>query len=69
MSLPDKNENYKDVEYWDQRYANEDSYEWCKDFRFFKPLLHDAAPNKNLKILVIGKIWIESVGSIYRDSI
>jgi len=55
MSLPDKNEDYKDVGYWNERYGKEEEYEWCKDYASFKPLFNSAVPDKNARILVIGK--------------
>lgn len=53
-TLPDKNENYKDVVYWNQRYSNEEFYEWCKDYAIIKDLIQKHV-KKNDLILVVGK--------------
>jgi hypothetical protein len=53
-TLPDKNENYKDVEYWNDRYATEESYEWCKDYASVRELFNSNI-KRDMKILVIGK--------------
>ena len=58
-TLPDKNENYKDVQYWDQRYTTEESYEWCKDFNAIKSHIEKHIKSTD-KILVIGMRWVLS---------
>jgi len=67
MSLPDKNENYKDVDYWNERYVTEESYEWCKDYSSFKLFFNAAVPNKNSKILIIGCGNSNLSADLYRD--
>ena len=53
-TIPDKNENYKEVEYWNDRYATEESYEWCKDYSSVRDIFNSIV-DKDMKILVIGK--------------
>ncbi|KAL0966477.1 hypothetical protein UPYG_G00295740 [Umbra pygmaea] len=51
--LPDQNGRYKDVEYWDERYKTEKSFEWFGDFSKFQHLLVQHV-NKEDAILVLG---------------
>uniref|UniRef100_A0A8C1RMM7 EEF1A lysine methyltransferase 4 n=1 Tax=Cyprinus carpio TaxID=7962 RepID=A0A8C1RMM7_CYPCA len=37
--LPDSNARYKDVNYWNERYSTEESFEWFGDFTKFEHLL------------------------------
>ncbi|XP_056336577.1 EEF1A lysine methyltransferase 4 [Danio aesculapii] len=37
--LPDSNARYKDVDYWNERYRTEESFEWFGDFTKFEHLL------------------------------
>ncbi|XP_063049025.1 EEF1A lysine methyltransferase 4 [Engraulis encrasicolus] len=51
--LPNSNSKYKDVEYWDDRYKTEHSFEWFGDLSKFHHLLQDSV-NKEDSILVLG---------------
>lgn len=52
-NLPKKNTDYSRVDYWNQRYVSEDSFEWCKDYKAFKHLLvKEIQPSD--RILVLG---------------
>ncbi|KAK9833863.1 hypothetical protein WJX74_008266 [Apatococcus lobatus] len=43
--IPKATATYLSKPYWDERFANEDSYEWCKSFEEFgNLLLHHFAP-------------------------
>ncbi|XP_070989046.1 EEF1A lysine methyltransferase 4 isoform X2 [Oncorhynchus clarkii lewisi] len=51
--LPDRNSRYKDVDYWDERYKTEKSFEWFGDFSKFQHLLQRHVL-KDDAILVLG---------------
>ncbi|XP_062409946.1 EEF1A lysine methyltransferase 4 isoform X2 [Sardina pilchardus] len=51
--LPNSNSRYKDVEYWDERYKTEQSFEWFGDLSKFHHLLQ-CHVNKEDSILVLG---------------
>lgn len=51
--LPDSNSRYKDVDYWDERYKHEESFEWFGNFSNFKHLL-ELHVRKEDRILVLG---------------
>ncbi|XP_006637823.2 EEF1A lysine methyltransferase 4 [Lepisosteus oculatus] len=51
--LPECNSRYKDVEYWDERYKKEQSFEWFGDYSKFEHLLEQHV-RKEDKILVLG---------------
>lgn len=51
--LPDRNSRYKDVDYWDERYKTEKSFEWFGDFSKFQHLLQRHVM-KDDAILVLG---------------
>ena len=51
--LPKKKEMYNVKEYWDERFAIEDKFEWCKSYNDFKHLLIQHV-QKDDKILVLG---------------
>ncbi|RXM99794.1 Endothelin-converting enzyme 2 [Acipenser ruthenus] len=50
--LPDSNSRYKDVDYWDERYKHEESFEWFGNFYNFKHLL-ELHVGKEDRILVL----------------
>lgn len=52
--LPSSNSRYKDVEYWDERYKTEHSFEWFGDLAKFHHLLQQHV-NKEDSILVLGE--------------
>uniref|UniRef100_A0A4W5QS37 Uncharacterized protein n=1 Tax=Hucho hucho TaxID=62062 RepID=A0A4W5QS37_9TELE len=51
--LPDRNSRYKDVDYWDERYKTEKSFEWFGHFSKFQHLLQRHVM-KDDAILVLG---------------
>lgn len=51
--LPDDNSRYKDVDYWDERYLTEQSFEWFGDFSKFKHIFENHVKKKDV-ILVLG---------------
>lgn len=53
--LPDSNARYKDVDYWDERYRTEKSFEWFGDFTKFDHLLKQHVGTEE-NILMLGKL-------------
>ncbi|KAM3865946.1 EEF1A lysine methyltransferase 4 [Diretmus argenteus] len=51
--VPDDNSRYKDVDYWDERYKTEQSFDWLGRFSNFQHLL-DPHIKKDDSILVLG---------------
>ncbi|XP_062844033.1 EEF1A lysine methyltransferase 4 isoform X2 [Trichomycterus rosablanca] len=51
--LPDCNNRYKDVEYWNDRYKTEESFEWFGDFSKFRHLLVQYIKKED-RILILG---------------
>ncbi|KAE8290983.1 hypothetical protein D5F01_LYC10576 [Larimichthys crocea] len=51
--LPDDNSRYKDVDYWDERYKTEQSYDWLGSFCKFQHLLEKHI-GKDDSILILG---------------
>lgn len=51
--LPDDNSRYKDVDYWDERYKTEQSYDWLGSFCKFQHLLEKHV-GKDDSILILG---------------
>ncbi|XP_046883105.1 EEF1A lysine methyltransferase 4 [Hypomesus transpacificus] len=51
--LPDDNSRYKDVDYWDERYLTEKSFEWFGDFSKFQHIFENLVRKKDA-ILVLG---------------
>ena len=51
--LPENNSRYKDVDYWDERYRVEQSFDWFGDFSKFRHLLEKLI-HKDDSILVLG---------------
>ena len=54
MELPKKNENYAEQSYWDERFKNEDSYEWFAGYRAFRNHVKDTIKPSD-HILMLGK--------------
>lgn len=48
------NSKYKDINYWNCRYSQEESFEWCKSYIEFKHLMKDNML-KTDRILILGK--------------
>jgi 2-polyprenyl-3-methyl-5-hydroxy-6-metoxy-1,4-benzoquinol methylase len=62
-SIPTDNTVYSKVEYWNNRFIQEDNYEWIADYSTIKPLLCTVAeelgkrlnkPRERLSILMLG---------------
>ncbi|XP_037643673.1 EEF1A lysine methyltransferase 4 [Sebastes umbrosus] len=51
--VPDDNSRYKDVDYWDERYKTEQSYDWLGCFSKFKHLLEKHVQKED-SILILG---------------
>ncbi|XP_031137106.1 EEF1A lysine methyltransferase 4 [Sander lucioperca] len=51
--LPDDNSRYKDVDYWDERYKTEQSYDWLGRFSKFQHLLEKHVQKED-SILILG---------------
>ena len=58
MDLPLNNGEYKRREYWDERYKNEEKYDWFTAYSAFKELVV-ASISPNDKILMLGKYLFE----------
>jgi len=55
MSLTSmKNEDYNKIDYWNSRYADEEEFDWCKDYSVIKPLLQKYVRPEH-SILMLGK--------------
>lgn len=58
MSLmPEKNADYSSVTYWNERYKEEESFEWCKSYGAFKDLIHKEVQPSD-RILMLGLVKI-----------
>lgn len=54
----DSNLKYKSVEYWNDRYKDEDNFDWFGDFEKYQPVLEKTIkPEYN--ILVLGKTMLK----------
>ncbi|EDO44209.1 predicted protein [Nematostella vectensis] len=53
MDLPKNNSSYKDKEYWNNRFAKEDTFEWCKSYKEFRHLLRGHVRTCD-RILILG---------------
>ncbi|XP_067218727.1 EEF1A lysine methyltransferase 4 isoform X1 [Chanodichthys erythropterus] len=51
--LPDSNTRYKDVDYWNERYRTEESFEWFGDFTKFEHLLKQHVGTEE-NVLMLG---------------
>ncbi|KAI9478403.1 MAG: S-adenosyl-L-methionine-dependent methyltransferase [Benjaminiella poitrasii] len=55
--VPDDPTAYKTKQYWEERYQKEDlttTFDWFKTYTELKPLISEAIPNKESKILMLG---------------
>ena len=57
MELPDRNTDYRDKSYWDDRYSKEKAFDWFSDYEEFKHLLKDDIKPAD-KILILGECVI-----------
>uniref|UniRef100_UPI00398E57E4 EEF1A lysine methyltransferase 4 n=1 Tax=Pristiophorus japonicus TaxID=55135 RepID=UPI00398E57E4 len=51
--LPNNNSQYKDQDYWDERYRHEETFEWLGPFSHFEHLLREEI-RSNETILILG---------------
>ncbi|AWP04158.1 putative endothelin-converting enzyme 2 [Scophthalmus maximus] len=51
--VPDDNSRYKDVDYWDERYTTEQSYDWLGCFSKFRHILENHVKKED-SILILG---------------
>ena len=52
--LPENNKDYERLEYWNDRYAqDEESFEWCKSYADFRHLILRHVKRSD-RILVLG---------------
>lgn len=52
--LPDDNKRYKEVDYWNERYTTEHSYDWLGGFPKFQDLLEQHVQKED-SILMLGQ--------------
>lgn len=57
--LPDDNKRYKEVDYWNERYTTERSYDWLGGFPKFQHLMEQHV-EKGDSILMLGKFYFPS---------
>ena len=50
----ENNSKYKSLDYWNQRYETEESFEWFGEYAKYKEILKDEI-STNDRILVLGK--------------
>ena len=58
MELPVDNASYKEEAYWDERFENEDSYDWFVGYEKIKDLMDVTFREKKfaqMKILILGE--------------
>ncbi|XP_037042449.1 EEF1A lysine methyltransferase 4-like isoform X2 [Bradysia coprophila] len=51
--IPVENSDYHSVNYWNQRFAQEENYEWCGGYSTFQTLFNQYVP-KTDSILIVG---------------
>ncbi|KAG0222933.1 hypothetical protein BGW41_005788 [Actinomortierella wolfii] len=52
--VPDDPTAYKRQEYWDERYTQEESFDWFKTYADLQPFITRQIPDKNARILMLG---------------
>ena len=58
MELPVDSTSYKEEAYWDERFENEDSYDWFVGYEKIRDLMDITFRDKNIaqmKILILGE--------------
>lgn len=53
----DTNSKYKSLEYWNERYKDEDYYEWFGEYEKFKKVIHDQIKHSD-RILTLGMHYL-----------
>lgn len=54
-NLPDDNKRYNEVDYWNERYTTEQSYDWLGGFHKFQHLLEQHVKKED-SILMLGQL-------------
>ena len=54
IDLPDDNKNYKDPDYWNNRFKAEDSFEWLVEYKDVKENISSILQDKSAKMLQLG---------------
>lgn len=70
------NTRYAEIDYWDQRYAEEDAYDWLGDYNVLRPLLNKHV-RKEDKILIVGcgnsqlsrQMWDDNYRNIWNSDL
>ncbi|KAK3814152.1 MAG: S-adenosyl-L-methionine-dependent methyltransferase [Benniella sp.] len=52
--VPDDPTAYRRREYWEERYSQEESFDWFKTYADLKPLLNEHIKSKDARILMLG---------------
>lgn len=53
--IPEENSDYHSINYWNNRFAQEENYEWCGGYSSFQTLFNQYVP-KTDSILIVGKL-------------
>ncbi|KAK6311103.1 hypothetical protein J4Q44_G00191580 [Coregonus suidteri] len=61
--LPDRNSRYKDVDYWDERYKTEHSFEWFGDFSKFQHLLQQHVMKDDAILVLVTVMTLDYQGA------
>ena len=54
MELPINNADYKCVDYWDERYTEEEHFDWFASYDAFRHLVADTVKHSD-RILMLGR--------------
>jgi flavorubredoxin len=54
--IPKDNSSYDDINYWNQRYESEDTYDWLLDYSSISHIIKNHV-SKDHSILMLGKIY------------
>ena len=65
MELPVNNTIYKEQSYWDERFEQEESYDWFTSYSAFRELMKTTLKHDSkLKILMLGKSCARIMGRV-----
>jgi len=65
--VAERNELYGSVDYWNERYREEDEFDWFKDYTQIRDLIAELIPNKDARILMLGCGNSSLSESMYND--
>jgi len=68
MDLPTSNDQYAMKDYWDERYTEEDNYEWFAKYESFAHLIIRSV-NRPDRILQLGMPFLSSLLTIHVSAI